>query len=169
MIAGAIADIRKLFLDAKPLPHPPGRSTFLVETAPPAEVLLHPGALSLLRGASGLQAGGLVGVWLENTETGIAVHAEGGQVGVIRDEGVPAYLPITRAAEEKGAVAVLPAVLSEERGREPRLRLGVSIGLARRLTVSAPVGIGEARAYCGGLYAGLRIRQAWSLRAPEPE
>jgi len=134
MIAGAIADTRKLFLNAKPLPHPPGRSTFLVETAPPAEVLVHPGALSLLRGGSGLQAGGLVGVWLENTQTGIAVYAEGGQVGVIRDEDVPTYLPITRAAEEKGAVAVLPAVLLEERGRErePRLHLGVSIRLARR-------------------------------------
>jgi hypothetical protein len=127
LVAEAIADVRNLFLNAKPLPHPPDRGTYLVEKAPPAEVVLHAEAVSLLQSASGVQATGLVGVWLENTEAGIAVYAEGGQVGVLRDEDVPAYLPIMRAAQQKGAVAVMPAVLSEEPGRHPRLRLGVSL------------------------------------------
>lgn len=48
LMAGGVAEIPKLFLNAKPLPHPPGRGTYLVEKPPPAEVLLHPGAEDLL-------------------------------------------------------------------------------------------------------------------------
>jgi len=125
LITGAIADTGKLFLRAKPLPHPPDRETYLVEKAPPAEVLLHPEAVPLLLGTSGLPPTGLVGVWLENTETGIAVCAQAGQVGVLRDEDARAYLPIMRVAQEKGAVPVMPAVLQDEPDGL-RLRLGVS-------------------------------------------
>jgi hypothetical protein len=44
MMKRGVAEIRKLFLNAAPLPHPPDRGTYLVDKAPPAEVLLHPGA-----------------------------------------------------------------------------------------------------------------------------
>ena len=70
LITGAIADTGKLFLRAKPLPHPPDRETYLVEKAPPAEVLLHPEAVPLLLGTSGLPPTGLVGVWLETRKPG---------------------------------------------------------------------------------------------------
>src|SRR6266487_3763465 len=103
-------EIRKLFHNATPLPHPPGRGTYLVENAPQAEVLLHPGAGELLAGPPGAPAAGLVGVWLGNTEAGIAVNAQGGQVGVLRDEDVVAYTSIMRLANDKGAVPVMPAV-----------------------------------------------------------
>lgn len=125
MMKDGVAEIRKLFLNATPLPHPPDRGTYLVEKAPPAEVLLHPGAADLL-GPLGAQAAGLVGVWLADMEPGIAVNIEGGQVGVLRSEDVATYMPIMRLAREKSAVAVMPAVLSKEPGGTLRLRLGVS-------------------------------------------
>jgi hypothetical protein len=59
------------------------------------------------------QAVGLVGVWLADTEEGIAVNTERGQVGMLRDEDMAAYLPIMRLAHEKEVVAVMPAVLSK--------------------------------------------------------
>ncbi len=88
-------------------------------------MLLHPGAADLL-GPLGAQAVGLVGVWLADMEPGIAVNTEGGQVGVLRNEDVAIYMPIMRLAREKGAVAVMPAVLSKESDGTLRLRLGVS-------------------------------------------
>jgi hypothetical protein len=125
MMKEGVAEIRNLFLNATPLPHPPDHGTYLVEKAPPAEVLLHPGAADLL-GPLGAQAAGLVGVWLVDMEPGIAVNTEGGQAGVLRSEDVAVYMPIMRLAREKGAVAVMPAVLSEEPDGTLRLRLGVS-------------------------------------------
>jgi hypothetical protein len=126
LMAGGVAEIPKLFLNAKPFPHPPGRGTYLVEKPPPAEVLLHPGAEDLLGSPPDTQAVGLVGVWLADTEEGIAVNTERGQVGMLRDEDMAAYLPIMRLAHEKEVVAVMPAVLSKEPGGTLRLRLGVS-------------------------------------------
>jgi hypothetical protein len=125
-MADGIAEIRKLFHSAAPLPHPPGRGTYLVENVPQAEVLLHPGAGELLAGPPGAPAAGLVGVWLGNTEAGIAVNTQGGQVGVLRDEDVVAYRSIMKLAHDKGAVPAMPAVLSEEPDGALRLRLGVS-------------------------------------------
>jgi hypothetical protein len=65
-------------------------------------------------------------VWLGNTEAGIAVNTQGGQVGVLRDEDVVAYRSIMKLAHDKGAVPAMPAVLSEEPDGALRLRLGVS-------------------------------------------
>ena len=44
------------------------------------------------------------------------MNTERGQVGMLRDEDVAAYLPIMRLAHEKEVVAVMPAVLSKEPG-----------------------------------------------------
>ena len=88
-------------------------------------MLLQSEAVSLLQGTQGQQAAGLVGVWLEGGQVGISVHTESGRVGVLRDEDVPAYLPIIAAARMKGAVPVMPAVLMEE-SDGLHLRLGVS-------------------------------------------
>ena len=126
MMKRGVAEIRNLFLNAAPLPHPPDRGTYLVDKAPPAEVLLHPGAADLLGDLFGAQAAGLVGVWLADTGSGIAVNTEGGPIGVLRDGDVAAYMPIVRLAREKRAVAVMPAVLSKEPDGALRLRLGVS-------------------------------------------
>lgn len=126
LMADGIAEIRKLFHNATLLPHPPGRGTYLVENVPQAEVLLHPGAGELLAGPLGAPAAGLVGVWLGNTEAGIAVNTQSGQVGVLRDEDVVAYRSIMGLAHDKGAVPVMPAVLSKEPDGALRLRLGVA-------------------------------------------
>jgi hypothetical protein len=126
LMAYCLAEIRKLFHNATPLPHPPGRGTYLVENVPQAEVLLHPGAGELLAGLPGAPAAGLVGVWLGNTGAGISVNTQGGQVGVLRNEDVVAYRPMMGLAHDNGAVPVMLAVLSTGPDGALRLRLGVS-------------------------------------------
>jgi hypothetical protein len=39
-------------------------------------------------------------VWLGNTEAGITVNTQGGQVGVLRDEDVVAYRSIMRLVRQ---------------------------------------------------------------------